>query len=470
MSTNLREFDSTRPVEGTARLIKELGPMLRLAGPVVVAELGWMAMGIVDTIVVGPLGAEATGAVGLGSNLYIASAIFGIGLLLGLDTLVSQEHGAGREDDARRSLAQGVYLAAAMTPLTMLLILGVITLLPRMGILDEVIRLTVPYLEALAWGTGPLLLFAAFRRYLQGVGVVKPITFALVTANLINAAGCWVLVHGKFGLPRMGVEGAGWTTCLSRAYLLAVGVGAFAIYGPLSRSGRNPFRDWPRPEWSRLRALIALGLPAAIQVTLEVGVFATATTLAGRLDAASLASHNIVLNISSLTYMVPLGIASAGAVRVGQAIGRGDEKAASNSGWTALLIGAVFMTLSGLSLLTMARPIIGIFTGDARVIETTARLFYLAAAFQLFDGIQVVATGVLRGAGDTRTSMACNLLAHWGIGLPIGYALAFWLDYGVVGLWVGLSIGLCLAGLGNLTFWARTARKLREGKVKRIED
>src|SRR3954468_17025052 len=153
MISDLQEFESTRPARASSGLVVELGPMLRLAGPVVLAELGWMSMGIVDTIVVGPLGAEATGAVGLGSNLYMAAVIFGIGLLLGLDTLVSQEHGAGRAQDARRSLAQGVYLAAAMTPLTMLMILGVISLLPRMGILEEVIRLTVPYLEALAWGT-----------------------------------------------------------------------------------------------------------------------------------------------------------------------------------------------------------------------------------------------------------------------------------------------------------------------------
>lgn len=438
--------------------------MLRLAGPVVVAEVGWMAMGIVDTIVVGPLGAEATGAVGLGSNLYIAAAIFGIGLLLGLDTLVSQEHGAGREDDARRSLAQGVYLAAALTPPLMMAIRGMVPLLPRLGVREEILRLTVPYLEALAWGTAPLLLFSAFRRYLQGVGVVKPITFALVTANLVNAAACWGLVYGKLGLPKMGVEGSGWATSLARAYLMAVGVGAFAIYGPLSRRGSNPFRAWPRPDWARLGKLAALGLPAALQITLEVGVFATATLLAGRLDAASLASHQIVLNVSSLTYMVPLGVASAGAVRVGQALGRGEPEAASTSGWTALLIGSGFMTASGIALLTIARPIIGVFTEDPRVIETTARLFTLAAAFQLFDGVQVVATGVLRGAGDTRTPMACNLLAHWGIGLPIGYALAFEMGHGIVGLWVGLSIGLSLAGLGNLLVWARMARRLREGR------
>lgn len=471
MTANIERIPTDRPAASPPRprLAVELGPMLRLAGPVVVAELGWMAMGIVDTIMVGPLGAEATGAVGLGSNLYIAVAIFGLGLMLGLDAMVAQEHGAGRSEEARRSLAQGVYLAAAVTPLTMMAILAMIPLLPRLGILPEVLRLTEPYLEALTWGTAPLLLFAAIRRYLQGVGVVKPITFALVTANLVNVAACWALVYGHLGFRAMGVEGSGWATALARAYLAAVLLGAFALYAPRSAPGAGPSRGWPWPEPARLRRLLALGLPASIQITLEVGVFAAATTLAGRLDAASLASHQIVLNISSLTYMVPLGIASAGAVRVGQALGRRDPAAAATSGWTALLIGAGFMIASGVALLTLSRPVIAIFTKDPAVIATTARLFYLAAAFQLFDGVQVVATGVLRGAGDTRTPMVCNLLAHWGIGLPIGSALAFGLGRGIVGLWVGLSIGLSLAGLANLAVWARRSRRLDAGEVRLVD-
>ncbi len=430
--------------------------MLALAVPVVGAELGWMAMGIVDTIMVGPLGAEATGAVGLGSNLFIAVAIFGIGVLLGLDTMVSQEHGAGRDDEARRSLAQGVYLALACSPVLMGLIRILIPFLPGWGLLEAVLVRTIPYLEALTWSTAPLLVFAAFRRYLQAIDVVKPITFALVTANLINGFACWALVYGRFGLPELGVEGSGWATCLARVYMMAAALVSFAIWG----RGSRPFQDWPGIEPGRLWRLIRLGWPAALQLGLEVGVFATATALAGRLDAVSLAAHQIVLNVSSLTFMVPLGIASAGAVRVGQALGRGDARAASTSGWAALVIGAGFMTVSGLSLLVFSRPIVALFTEDPQVVATSIQLFLLAAAFQLFDGIQVVATGILRGAGDTRSSMICNLVAHWGIGLPIGWILAFGMGRGITGLWVGLSIGLTLAGFANLATWAWRARHL----------
>ncbi len=438
--------------------------MTRLAGPVVVAELGWMAMGIVDTIVVGPLGAEATGAVGLGSNLYIAVTIFGIGVMLGLDAMVSQEHGAGEDEEARRSLAQGVYLAAALSPFLMLGVRGIIPLLPGWGILPDVLRQTAPYLEALTWGTAPLMLFTATRHYLQGVGIVRPITFALVTANLVNLAACWALVHGHLGFRAMGVEGSGWATCAARLYMATVGVVAFAAFAPRLAGTVSPLRRWPRPEWARLRRLIALGLPASLQVTLEVGVFAFATTLAGRLDAASLAAHQIVLNVSSLTFMVPLGVASAGAVRVGQALGRGDGRGAATSGWTAILIGSGFMLASGLGLLAFAGPIIRAFTGDPRVIETTRRLLLLAAAFQVFDGVQVVATGALRGVGDTRAPMICNLVAHWAVGLPIGYALAFPMGRGIVGLWLGLALGLSLAGLANIVVWGRRARRLNRGE------
>ena len=459
MERNIEEMEFAPGVASRSRLARELGPMLRLAGPVVLAELGWMAMGIVDTIVVGPLGAGATGSVGLGNNLHIAVAIFGLGLLLGLDTMVSQEHGAGLEDEARRSLTQGVYLGAVFTPVLMLIVLGIIPYLEGWGIRPSVIALTVPYLRALVWSTGPLMIYGAFRRYLQGVGLVKPITFALLTANVVNLVAAWAFVYGHLGFRRMGVEGSGWATCVARVYMMTALIAAFLLYG---RGKPKAFR-WPRPEWARLRRLIALGLPASMQVTLEVGVFATATALAGRLDPASLASHNIVLQISSLTFMVPLGVASAGAVRVGQALGRGDPKAASTSGWTAILIGAAFMACSGVGLLTMSGPIIGVFTEDKAVIASTTRLFALAAAFQLFDGVQVVATGVLRGAGETRLPMICNLIAHWGIGLPIGYALAFGMGNGIVGLWVGLSIGLVLAGLLNLATWARKASRLRTG-------
>lgn len=209
-----------------------------------------------------------------------------------------------------------------------------------------------------------------------------------------------------------------------------------------------------------MRRLVSLGLPAASQVTLEVGVFAAATALAGRLAPAALAAHQIAISIASFTFMVPLGVASAGAVRVGQALGRRDPAAAARAGWTALLFGTFFMGCAAAAFVLVPRLLIGAFTPDAAVIEIGVSLLLVGAIFQLFDGVQGVATGVLRGAGDTRTPMLWNLAAHWFIGLPLGYSLCFAAGYGVVGLWWGLSTGLIICGIALLAVWSRRVQRL----------
>ena len=298
--------------------------MFALAWPVVAAELGWMSMGIVDTMMVGRVSAEAIGAVSIGSVLFFSVAIFGMGLLLGLDALVSQAFGAGNLQECHQWLVDGVYLSLILSlPLMALIWLG-IPLMPSWGIHPEVLNQTVPFLKALTWGLLPLLLYASFRRYLQAMGLVKPVMFVLVTANLINAAGNWILIYGHLGAPAMGAEGSGWSTCLARLYM-SVSLMVYILYH--DRRYQTGLLKTPLiPSLKRIRQLVRLGFPAAMQITLEVGVFAAATTLAGKLEPTSLAAHQIVLNIASLTFMVPLGVASAGAVRVGQAIGRRDPE------------------------------------------------------------------------------------------------------------------------------------------------
>jgi MATE family multidrug resistance protein len=214
-----------------------------------------------------------------------------------------------------------------------------------------------------------------------------------------------------------------------------------------------------KPDPARLRRLVALGLPAASQVTLEMGVFSAATALAGKLDAVSLAAHQVVLNVASLTFMVPLGVASAGAVRVGQAVGRRDPASARRSGWTALLLGVLFMASASLTFLIAPFPLLRVFTPNAAVIATGTSLLIIAAIFQPFDGIQGVATGVLRGLGDTRTPMLANLAGHWFLGLPVGYALCFQRHWGVIGLWTGLASGLISVGVVLLSVWTRRIRQ-----------
>lgn len=437
---------------------REVKPMIALAVPVVVAELGWIAMGIVDIGMVGRLGAEAIGAVGVGSILFMTLAVFGMGFLLGLDTLVSQAFGAEKLEDCHRWLVHGAVLSIVLAvPMTLLARMGAASL-HVWGFDPEVLRLTIPYLEIVAWSALPLLLYATFRRYLQSMNVVLPVMFALVSANLINVLANWILVFGHLGAPALGVNGAGWATCISRVYMATVLLATILYRNARDRSGL-----WSVPlklDLARMRRLIGLGFPAAIQVTLEVGVFAAVTALAGRLAPAALAAHQVALNVASVTFMVPLGVASAGAVRVGQAVGRRDAAGASQAGWAALLLGVLFMGCAALVFLALPEPILRLFTSEPAVVATGVSLLLIAAGFQLFDGVQGVTTGLLRGLGDTRTPMIWNLAGHWCLGLPMGYVLCFVVGWGVIGLWIGLSAGLILVGLVLLATWVRRARDL----------
>jgi MATE family multidrug resistance protein len=438
----------------------ELGPTIRLALPLVLAELGWMSMAIVDTMMVGrlPNSATAMGAVSLGSNIFIVLGLFGGGLLLGLDTLVSQAFGAGLREDCHRSLINSIYLSIALTPI----LAAPVWLLPRllgsMEVDPAILRLAIPYTKALAVGLLPLLLYFAVRRCLQAMNMVRPVAFALVSANLVNALGNWILIYGKWGVPAMGAVGSGWSTAIARGYMAAVLVGYLLWYDHRHRTDllKTPVEvDLPR-----IRRLIMLGLPAAMQFTLESGIFALVTALIARLGAVPLASHQIALNTVAFTYMVPLGIASAAAVRVGQAIGRKDVLGAADAGGTAIALGAGFMTCASVGLLVFPRWIARMYTPDEAVIHSTISLLAAGAAFQLFDGIQTVATGALRGAGDTRTPMLCHFTAYWIIGLPLGAWLCFDRGWGAFGLWAGLSLALILIGIVLLFAWRRAVRRL----------
>lgn len=439
-------------------IAEEARPMLRLAIPLVLAELGWMTMAIVDTMMVGRQAdsAVAIAAVSLGSILFNAAAIFGTGLMLGLDTLVSHSYGAGNVEDCHHSLVNGVYLSLGITPILM----GVIRLFePVLRSLDlqpSVLHQTIPYLRALNWGTLPLLFYFVFRRYLQGMNLAKPVMFALVSANLVNIVGNWTFVFGHFGFRAMGTVGSGWSTCIARIYMMSVLLVYVVYYDHRYKTG---LRDTQRlPNFLRMWKLVQLGFPAATQFGMEVGVFAVCAALIGRLGAVAMASNQVALNTVSLTYMVPLGIASAAAVRVGQALGRGDPHGASRAGWTAMALGVGFMFCMGVIFFLVPGYIVRVYTPDPVVLHEAAVLLYVAAFFQLFDGMQTVATGALRGAGDTRTPMICHLILYWGVGLPLGAYLCFRLRWGAPGLWTGLCVALILIGSTLLYFWRRTER------------
>lgn len=434
----------------------ELRPTLRLAGPVILAELGWMGMGLVDTVMVGPLGPAAIGAVGVGNSLHLGFAIFGMGLLLGLDTLVSQAYGARDLALCRAWLHRGTQLALISTVPLMMVLALVWFAIPLLGFHADTLSLLQGYFAIVVLSTPWLLLYAAFRRYLQSTHHVAPVMFVLVSANLINAIANWVFIYGKAGMPALGVSGAAWATFASRVYMC--GLLALAAWWHNRKAA-------PPAGRTSVRRLVELGLPAASTVTAEVGVFAVATALAGMLEPVATAAHQIALNIAAVAFMIPLGLASAGAVRVGNAVGARNPRGAAAAGWTVIAMGVAFMLGSGALFVAAPRMLIGLFTADEAVLALGASLLLIAAVFQLFDGLQGVVTGTLRGLGDTRTPMVTNLAAHWLLGLPVGYALCFMAGWGARGLWWGLSLGLMVAGVVLTTVWARSVGRLGQASA-----
>ena len=438
----------------------ELLRMARLALPVVLAELGWMLQGVVDVIMVGRLGPMAIGAVALGNALYMAPSLFGIGLLLGLDTVVSQAFGAGDFEACHRWLAQGVWIAAAVTPPLMLVVYLGATSLHLFGIAPDLALISARYSNLLLLGTLPLLLYAAARRYLQAVGELKVITLTFVVANLANWGGNYVLINGALGLPRMGVRGSALSTVLARV-LMALMLFFFA-WNYERRRGHPLFAHWARPAWQQIRRLLHLGAPVAVQIVAEVGAFGVATVLAGRISADALAAHQIALNYAALAYMVPLGISSAAAVAVGHATGAGDHRRARLAALLALGLGVGFMLCSASLFVLLPVPLIHVYTADVSVTAVGVTLLRLAACFAVFDAVQIIITGALRGVGLTRVPMLANFAGYWLVGIPVSVVLAFHLGYGVAGLWVGLSLALMLIGIVLLLYWHnRTGRILR---------
>jgi len=448
-------------------ILREFVPMLRIAVPVVMAELGWMTMGVVDTIMVGPLGPQAISAAGVGNSMHIAFAIFGMAIMLGLDALVSQAYGARDIRECHRLFFDGLALAALMALPLMAVLTGVWFAIPFLGFHGEVRPLLESYFGIVTLSTPFLLCYATCRRYLTGMHTATPVMFALVTANVINAAANWILIYGRLGFPELGVSGSAWATFISRVYMMAVLAVAVWWYDKkrtreAAITGGSLWHvDW-RLDRARLRRLLRLGLPAASQMGAEVGVFALATALSGMLDPISSAAHQIALNLAGLSFMIPLGVGAAGAVRVGYWVGAREPARVAASGWTAIVIGTGFMVASGVLFVVVPEGLIGLFTSDAGVLRVGTALLMLAALFQLFDGIQGVVTGTLRGLGDTRTAMLANLGAHWLLGLPISYTLCFLLGWGVYGLWVGLTLGLIVVAVILILVWTSKIRKYQE--------
>jgi MATE family multidrug resistance protein len=431
---------------------REISTLVRLAVPVVGTQVLAMTMGAVDTIMLGSVGPHALAAAGLGATCIWGTLVVADGLVRGIDPIVAQAHGARDGDSAALGLQRGVVIAVGASFPVGLLWLFTEEFLIATGQDPELAALAQRYVLVQVPSIVCHTVYMALRGYLQGRGIMNPALWVMLFANVVHIFGNWVLIFGHLGAPALGVVGAGIATSLTRALALAL-----LIWMTLGlRLHEGAWRPWSREAFSPagLRRVFALGLPVGMQVGLEVWAFQIATLMAGRLGVIELAGHQIVLNMASLTFMVPLGIAIGASTRVGNLIGAGLGDQVQRAAWVAFGLGAGAMALFGAVMIGLRDQLPRIYTADPHVIAVCAFLLPIAAAFQVFDGTQVVGCGILRGMGRTRAPALVTLVGYYAIALPFAWWLGLEHGLGLAGIWWGLCLGLVVVA-SALLGWVR---------------
>lgn len=434
-------------------IVKEVKDCLLLAGPLAGAQLAQAATGFVDTVMMGLLGSQTIAAGGLGATLFTALLIIGTSVVSAVSPLAAEAYGAGRIEMVGRVVRQGLWLSVVIAiPITLLIWHGGL-LLRLFGQDEENVLLAELFLRAIAWGYLPGLAFAVLKNFVSALSRTRPIIAIVVCGTVFNIAANYVLMFGKLGLPALGIAGIGWASALSIwgmfiALAVYVSQPAFRIYGV--------FRDLHQLDRHIVGELLQIGWSIGVLAAVETGLFTVTTFLMGQLGTVTLAAHQIALQTASITFMIPLGISYATTVRVGQLSGKGDPGGARLAGYVGICLGGLFMAFMAILFWTMPRSIISLYLdvqdpANGNVVRLAQSLLGVAAIFQMFDGIQIIAAGALRGLKDTRIPMFVGILAYWCIGLTSGYLLGLRLGFGGVGLWWGLAIGL-LAAAAVLTW------------------
>ena len=363
--------------------------------------------------------------------------------MLALDPVISQAIGAGDHEAVARAVQRGFLVALALSVFVTLALMPGEWLLHALRQPVDVTSDTAMYTRRRAIGVVPFFVFSVLRQTLQAMGKVRPVLIAVVAANIMNFGVNWLLIFGNLGAPRLGVVGAGYATALS---MWAMAATLLAIAWPTLQSSLRPWR----PEtlrWLPIVRTLRIGTPIGVQFFFESFAFGLTALLMGWMGTASLAGHEIALNMAALTFMVPLGIAGAASVVVGRAIGRGDIPAARRDAVAAIICGTGFMCISAVAFLVAPQWLATRYTTEAATVAVAVSLIPLAGMFQVFDGLQAVTGGVLRGTGDTRIPAVLHMVAFWGIGVPLGAYLGFRTPLRERGLWIGLVAGLAAAAL-----------------------
>ncbi len=451
----------------TARLRGEAVALLTLGGPLIAAQLAQIAMSFVDTVMAGHLSPRDLAAVAVGVSLWVPIVVFGMGILMSVSPTVAQAYGAGRFDEIGGHVRHGLWLSQAVALVSFVAVRNCSPLLKWMHIDPAIVPTAAGFLNAISWGIPASSAFTVLRGYSEAVGKTRPVLAISLVGLVANIAGNSVFMHGRLGMPRLGAVGTGvasacvlWTMLLS--LVLWIWFDRYYRQFPI-------FSRFERPDWAQITRLLKLGSPIGVCFFLETSLFTAVSLVLGRLGADVVAGHQVALNVASITFMVPLGLALAITVRVGHAMGRGDPRAARRAGLVGAALAGSFMSLTALVMATCPHLIAAIYTADETVRAVAVRLLLMAAIFQIFDGLQVAGAGALRGLKDTALPMVITLVAYWGLGLPLGVYLGLVHDGGPQALWIGLIAGLFAAAVLLNTRFVLLTRRLMAAEHRGVE-
>ena len=438
------------------RLRREFRDTARLAAPLVLGQLSAIGMNVVDTLLAGHYGARTLAAVAIGANIWSLAIVAAIGVMLALPPSVAQLAGAGERERIGALFRQALWLALA---LGLVLLIGARhsdILLRAAGIDPAIAAETHKFLQAISWGAPALTGYFALRGFSEGVALTRPTMYFGFLGLVLLAPIGYVLMYGAFGLPARGAQGSGMAT----AIVLWLQLLAFATYIARRRHYARfaPFAHFAWPQAHAIFELLRIGVPMGISLFMEASLFITAALLIGSLGAQAVAGHQIAINVASVAFMLPLGVAMATTVRVGRAVGAGDHEEVRYAGFVGIAASLATQLLSCSIMLLFPHVIAAAYTADADVAAFAAQLLLLAAAFQFSDGIQVTANGALRGLKDTTLPMAITMFAYWGVGMPVGWWLAFRAGWGARGMWIGMIAGLTVAAALLSMRFARLTR------------
>ncbi len=441
----------------------ELRLTLRLGAPLALGELGWMSTYIVDALMVGRLHDSplAISASSLGNTIFYAIVFLAIYMLNGLETLIAQAFGRGEQEECVYLLVQSFWIVIIATPLVMLGTLGGLRLLPHFGTPREIVVEATRYTHALVWSTAPLMAYMALRKFLQSINSVILISVSLVTASVVNFVGDWALLFGHLGVPALGIAGSGWSTCVVRVYMLLLLMGG--TWWAFRRNGYRVRREMLMPDVPRLKALLGIGWPSGVQYFGDLSVSTYMSIICARFGTVLLAAHQVVLDLQAFVYQVPAGLSYATIVRVGQSAGRDSLSEVRRATNASLLLAMGFMTFAATAFAVFGRFWAGLYTNSPAVVVAGAPIFAVCGFMLMGDALYVILESALTGLGDTKTPMTMTLVWNWGIGVPLGYLLAFPLGHSLMGLWIGRAVGSVGAGVTAAVVWRVRMRRLASG-------